>query len=196
MVLEILFLTAFLLNHLLNYLHPLILGGPKSCVLPSLWRRELISPSLGFFTTKTLSPGFLYAWSLPNMGWVSWILYNPSCKRNLWEKKDYKTEEKREECTVYAKDMVLSLSASCFDHLDWSLAHQIYKTHPGQRCWRTFRNEPGTQGSKLLLPLLGWNHFWIHPFFFLEWSFKIPGGFMDIFFSNFKIFILYWGITN
>ena len=143
---------------------------------------------------KDVDPEFLYAWSLPNMGWVSWILHNPSRKRNLREKKDRNTEEKREECTVCAKDMLLSLSASCFDRLDWSLAHQICKTHPGQRCWRTFHNEPGTQGSKLLLPLLGWNHFWIHPFSFLEWSFKIPGGFKENFFFQTLKFLFCIGV--
>lgn len=41
--LEILFLTTLLLDHLLNYLHSVTLGGPQSCVLPSPSRGKLVS---------------------------------------------------------------------------------------------------------------------------------------------------------
>lgn len=41
--LEILFLTTLLLDHLLNYLHTVTLGGPQSWVFPSLSRGRLVS---------------------------------------------------------------------------------------------------------------------------------------------------------
>lgn len=60
--LEILFLTAFLLSHLLNYLHTMTLEGLQSCVLPSVKNKVALSRLLG--PLPQTGPGFLHAWSL------------------------------------------------------------------------------------------------------------------------------------
>lgn len=141
--LEILFLTALLLSHLLNYLHTVTLEGPQSCVLPSLSRRKLVSASLGFFATEmSRFPACLVS------SRYSWIPHSAACRRNSRENKIKEKKKVKNLPSVPGK----------FESLYFSLdpcglvsgTSHLQNPPQGRSAWRrhavsmTFQNDPGT----------------------------------------------------
>lgn len=164
--LEILFLTTLLLDHLLNYLHTVTLGGPQSWVLPSLSSHPLGSlPHRGPCSYK---PG------LCQVGKRFLDHHSASYRRNSWENKIKDKKRVKNLPSVPGKFESLYFS---LDPLGWvSYTSHLHNPLQGrgaggdvQEVWPS-RMIQAHKNPELLLPLLGWIYLNSLLFFF-QWSF-------------------------